>query len=131
MYTASTRSILVTVRPSYLAEESSPLENQFAWAYHVRIENQGDETVRLVSRFWRITDGLGRVKEVRGPGVIGENPVLQPGQAFEYRSWTPLPTPSGFMDGSYQMEHPGSGETFDVAIPAFSLDSPHQASSLH
>jgi len=125
MYTASTSSITVIVQPSYLEEESTPADNQFRWAYHVRIENQGSETVKLVSRYWRITDAMGRVQEVRGPGVVGEQPVLKPGQTFEYRSWTPLPTPSGIMVGSYQMERE-DGAMFDVAIPAFSLDSPYQ-----
>jgi ApaG protein len=125
MYSASTSSVTVIVQPSYLEEESTPADNQFRWAYHVRIENQGSETIRLISRYWRITDAMGRIQEVRGPGVVGEQPLLKPGQAFEYRSWTPLPTPSGIMVGSYQMERE-SGELFDVAIPAFSLDSPYQ-----
>src|ERR1700761_3960734 len=126
MYTASTRSITVTVNPSYLEEESTPAENEFRWAYHVRIENHGSGTVKLLSRYWRITDAFGRVQEVRGPGVVGEQPELQPGHAFEYQSWTPLHTPSGIMVGLYQMEERRSGELFDVDIPAFSLDSPYQ-----
>ncbi|HLG88255.1 MAG TPA: Co2+/Mg2+ efflux protein ApaG [Alphaproteobacteria bacterium] len=130
MYTASTDSITISVEPSYLEEESTPAENQFRWAYHVRIENQGGDTVKLVSRYWRITDALGRVQEVRGPGVVGEQPVLKPGESFEYRSWTPLPTPHGIMVGSYRMEREG-GEPFDVAIPAFSLDSPYQSVRLN
>ena len=130
MYTASTRSITVIVQPAYLEEQSSPAENRFVWSYHVRIENHGPETVRLVSRYWNITDALGRVQEVRGPGVVGEQPVLAPGESFEYRSGTPLPTPSGIMVGSYQMES-ADGETFDIAIPAFSLDSPHQTIRLN
>ena len=130
MYTASTDSITIIVEPSYLEEESTPENNQFRWAYHVRIENQGRETVKLVSRYWRITDALGRVQEVRGPGVVGEQPVLKPGESFEYRSWTPLPTPHGIMVGSYRMEREG-GEPFDVAIPAFSLDSPYQSVRLN
>ncbi len=126
MYTASTQSITVTVKPSYLEDHSSPSDNQFAWVYHVKIENHGKETVRLLSRFWQITDAQGRVQEVRGPGVVGETPTLKPGESFEYRSWTPLPTPSGIMVGSYQMEESDSGKLFDVAVPAFSLDSPYQ-----
>lgn len=125
MYTASTSSVTIIVQPSYLEDELTPADNQFRWAYHVRIENQSTDTIKLVSRYWRITDALGRVQEVRGSGVVGEQPVLKPGQAYEYRSWTPLPTPSGIMVGSYQMEREG-GELFDVAIPAFSLDSPYQ-----
>jgi ApaG protein len=92
----------------------------------VRIENHGRDTVKLLSRYWRITDARGRTEEVRGAGVVGEQPMLVPGQAFEYQSWTPLATPSGIMTGSYEMENSGSGERFDVAIPAFSLDSPYQ-----
>jgi ApaG protein len=96
----------------------------------VHIENQGGETVQLRSRHWRITDSLGRVQEVRGAGVVGEQPVLKPGETFEYTSGTPLPTPSGIMSGTYQMETP-AGERFDVAIPAFSLDSPHQTARIN
>jgi ApaG protein len=125
MYSQETRSIRITVQPMFLEGQSSPTENHFVWAYHVRIENTGAETVRLRTRYWRITDSLGRVQEVRGPGVVGEQPVLQPGASFEYTSGTPLATPSGIMAGSYQMETSG-GEAFDVAIPPFSLDSPHQ-----
>ncbi|HEU0155094.1 MAG TPA: Co2+/Mg2+ efflux protein ApaG [Stellaceae bacterium] len=125
MYSETTRSINVTVKPVYLEDQSSPAEDHYVWAYHVRIENQGGETVQLRRRHWKITDGHGRMQEVRGPGVVGEQPVLEPGQSFEYTSGTPLPTPSGIMVGSYEMET-RSGETFSVGIPAFSLDSPHQ-----
>ena len=126
MYTETTRSIQVTVQPIYLEEQSAPDEQRFVWAYHVRIENQGPETVQLRTRHWRITDGFGRIQEVKGAGVVGEQPMLGPGESFEYTSGTPLPTPSGFMVGTYQMET-RSGERFDIAIPAFSLDSPHQS----
>jgi ApaG protein len=125
MYSETTRSIKVTVKPIYLEDQSSPPENHYVWAYQVRIENCGGETVQLRSRYWRITDSRGQVQEVRGPGVVGEQPVLAPGEAFEYTSATPLPTPSGIMVGTYQMET-GGGESFSVRIPAFSLDSPHQ-----
>lgn len=125
MYQTTTRGIAVTVNPVYLEDQSSPADNYYVWAYQVRIENQGPQTVQLRTRHWRITDGRGQIQEVRGPGVVGEQPVLRPGQTFEYTSGTPLPTPSGIMVGSYQMESE-SGETFDVAIPAFSLDSPHE-----
>lgn len=125
MYTQTTRSITVTVQPVYLEDQSSPGENHYVWAYHVRIENAGRETVQLRHRFWRITDSYGRIQEVRGPGVVGEQPVLQPGESFEYTSGTPLAAPSGIMVGTYGMET-SAGESFDVAIPAFSLDSPHQ-----
>jgi ApaG protein len=130
MYSETTRSINVTVKPVYLEDQSAPDRNRFVWAYHVRIENRGGETVQLRNRHWKITDGRGQVQEVRGPGVVGEQPVLGPGESFEYTSGTPLPTPSGIMVGSYQMETPG-GESFWVRIPAFSLDSPHQAVRLN
>jgi ApaG protein len=123
MYTETTRSIRITVRPVYLDQHSSPDENHYVWAYHVRIENVGGETVQLRNRHWRITDALGRLQEVRGPGVVGEQPVLAPGESFEYTSSCPLATPSGFMVGDYEMETK-NGESFLVQVPAFSLDSP-------
>ena len=92
------------------------------------IENKGADTVQLLKRTWRITDGQGRTQQVHGAGVVGEQPTLDPGENFEYTSGTPLPTPSGFMEGAYHMVVTGSGESFDVAIPPFSLDSPHQLS---
>jgi ApaG protein len=130
MYSEITRDIRITVRPFYLEDQSSPEEMHFVWAYHVRIENQGPETIQLRNRYWRITDSMGRIQEVRGAGVVGEQPVLKPGEAFEYTSGTPLATPSGIMVGTYQMESE-KGELFDVKIPAFSLDSPHQAIRLN
>jgi ApaG protein len=130
MYSETTRSIKVTVEPVYLEDQSAPADNHYVWAYHVRIENQGRETVQLRRRHWRITDGLGRVQEVRGPGVVGDQPLLKPGESYEYTSGTPLKTPSGIMVGSYEMETP-HGESFAVAIPAFSLDSPHQSIRLN
>jgi ApaG protein len=125
LYSETTKSITVTVKPVYLEDQSSPDQNHYVWAYHVRIENRGGETVQLRRRHWRITDALGRVNEVRGPGVVGEQPVLHPGESYEYTSGTPLSTPSGIMVGSYEMET-GDGHSFAVAVPAFSLDSPHQ-----
>ena len=125
MYSETTRSITVTVRPVYLEQHSSPADNHYVWAYHVRIENGGNETVQLRNRHWRITDAMGRLEEVRGPGVVGEQPVLAPGESFEYTSGCPLPTPSGFMVGDYEMETRG-GENFLVRVPAFSLDAPQQ-----
>ena len=130
MYSETTREIRVTVKPFYLEDQSAPVEDHFVWAYHVRIDNTGADTVQLLTRHWRITDSLGRIQEVRGAGVVGEQPVLSPGQSFEYTSGTPLPTPSGIMAGSYGMESV-SGERFEVVIPAFSLDSPHQAVQLN
>lgn len=125
MYSQITRSIKVTVKPFYLEDQSSPADDHYVWAYQVRIENCGGETVQLRRRHWRITDNRGQMQEVRGPGVVGEQPVLRPGESFEYTSGTPLATPSGIMVGTYDMET-REGETFAVAIPAFSLDSPHQ-----
>ncbi len=129
-YAETTSAITITVEPYYLDEQSEPTESHFVWAYHVRIENNGKKTVKLMTRHWRITDSLGNVQEVRGDGVIGEQPVLMPGESFEYTSGTPLGTPSGIMAGSYQMET-DDGKSFDVTIPAFSLDSPHQAGMVH
>jgi len=125
-----TRSIRVSVEPLYLADQSSPSDDHYVWAYQVKIQNEGEVTVQLLNRHWKITDAMGRVQEVRGAGVVGEQPTLKPGEAFEYTSGTPLPTPSGIMVGTYEMETP-AGERFDVAIPAFSLDSPYQKRQLN
>ncbi|MFN3288747.1 MAG: Co2+/Mg2+ efflux protein ApaG [Sphingomonadaceae bacterium] len=122
-YAATTRGITVRVAPSYLPEQSDPAAGRWVWAYHIRIENGGDEPVQLISRHWIITDAQGRTQEVRGLGVVGEQPVIQPGASFDYVSGCPLTTPSGMMRGSYQMTL-GSGWPFEVEIPAFSLDSP-------
>jgi ApaG protein len=130
MYSETTRSIKVTVKPIYLEDQSSPGDNHYVWAYQVRIENHGGETVQLLRRYWRITDALGRIQEVRGAGVVGEQPVLEPGDSFEYTSGTPLATPSGIMVGSYKMVSE-SGELFEVRIPAFSLDAPGPRGSVH
>lgn len=130
MYNAATKGIEVTVKPFFLEDQSAPQDGHFVWAYWVRIENCGRETVQLRNRFWRITDGLGRMQEVRGAGVVGEQPVLKPGEAFEYTSGTPLATPSGIMVGTYEMETEG-GDLFDVSIPAFSLDSPHEGAKIN
>jgi len=127
-YTQTTRGVRVTVRAFYLEDQSQPDQGHHVWAYRVGIENTGTETVQLLRRTWLITDGLGRTQQVHGAGVVGEQPVLEPGESFEYTSGTPLPTPSGFMRGTYHMVVTSSGEPFDVAIPAFSLDSPHQPS---
>lgn len=128
-YSDTTRSIRVSVRAFYLADQSEPERSHFVWAYRVAIANQGGETVQLLKRTWQITDGLGRTQQVQGEGVVGEQPVLAPGQSFEYTSGTPLGTPSGFMRGAYHMVVTATGEAFDVSIPAFSLDSPHQPTS--
>jgi ApaG protein len=123
-YEATTRGIRVRVSPSFLDSDSSPTEGYYFWAYTVEIRNEGDTTVQLISRHWKITDSEGRTQEVRGPGVVGEQPTLPPGDSFRYTSGAPLRTPSGIMLGSYQMTGEG-GEMFDVVIPAFSLDSPY------
>ena len=123
MYSETTRAITITVRPFYLEEHSSPSDNHYVWAYRVRIENGGGESVQLRNRHWRITDSTGRLHEVKGPGVVGEEPVLAPGQSFEYTSSCPLSTPSGFMVGDYEMETE-AGERFLARVPAFSLDLP-------
>jgi ApaG protein len=122
MYHAVTRDIEVSVTPRYLAERSSPDNGYYFWAYTIEIKNGGSETVQLKTRHWKITDAHGRLQEVRGAGVVGEQPVLKPGESFEYTSGVPLPTPSGFMLGTYGMETL-TGESFDIAIPPFSLDA--------
>ena len=122
MYRAVTRNIEVVVTPRFVADRSSPENNYFFWAYTISITNKGTETVQLKTRHWRITDAHGRRQEVRGAGVVGEEPVLKAGEAFEYTSGVPLQTSSGFMTGSYGMVTV-AGEHFDVDIPAFSLDS--------
>ncbi|HYS51599.1 MAG TPA: Co2+/Mg2+ efflux protein ApaG [Burkholderiales bacterium] len=125
-YRAVTRQIEVTATPRFLPERSSPENGYFFWAYTITLTNRGAETVQLKTRHWRITDALGRLQEVRGAGVIGEEPVLKPGENFEYTSGVPLPTPSGFMTGTYGMVT-AAGEQFDIDIPAFSLDTPQRA----
>jgi ApaG protein len=124
MYHAVTRAIEVTVTPRFLAERSSPDNGYFFWAYTIAIANRGTQTVQLKTRHWKITDAHGRLQEVRGAGVVGEEPVLKPGETFEYTSGVPLPTPSGFMLGTYGMVT-SDGERFDIEVPAFSLDSAH------
>jgi ApaG protein len=123
MYRAVTREIEVEVTPQFLRERSSPADNYYFWAYTIAIANRSRHKVQLKTRHWRITDANGRLQEVRGAGVVGEEPVLEPGESFEYTSGVPLPTPSGFMTGSYGMIGAG-GERFDIAIPTFSLDAP-------
>ena len=130
MYRAVTRDIRVTVTPQYLADRSSAEDERFFWAYTIEIVNLGQDTVQLRARHWKITDAHGNLQEVKGPGVVGEQPVLKPGERFEYTSGVPLTTPTGLMAGTYQMVTEG-GENFDVEIPAFSLDSPHGKRVLH
>lgn len=130
-YSKTTRGIRITVRSFYLEDQSQPEENHYVWAYRVKIENNSRLAVQLLRRTWQITDARGRTQHVHGAGVVGEQPLLEPGESFEYTSGTPLETPSGFMVGAYHMVIPASGENFDVAIPAFSLDSPHQSGRVH
>lgn len=130
MYRAVTRGIAVEVEPFYLPERSDPEAGRYVWAYRVTIENQSDEFVQLLSRYWRITDGTGRVEEVRGAGVVSEQPELHPGDSFQYTSGCPLPTPSGIMVGFYTMRNE-RGELFEIDIPAFSLDLPGSARTVN
>ena len=130
MYRATTHEIQVTVKPRFMSERSAPDRGHFFWAYTITLTNLGRETVQLKTRHWRITDANGKLQEVRGAGVVGEQPVLKPGANYEYTSGVPLPTPSGFMTGSYGMVTE-SGEPFDIEIPAFSLDMPQQGRTIN
>ncbi|KAA5605577.1 Co2+/Mg2+ efflux protein ApaG [Roseospira marina] len=131
MYSAITHGIRVTVEPIFLEDQSEPDAAHFVWAYQVTIHNESDEAVQLMRRHWIITDANGAVQEVEGPGVIGVQPVLEPGEVFEYTSGCPLSTASGFMHGTYAMRRSESGDMVDVRVPAFSLDSPHGGHSIH
>jgi len=130
MYESETDNVCVRVMPNFLEDQSEHEDSVYFWSYTVEIENQGTHTIQLKSRYWCITDANGQVREVRGPGVIGQEPVIQPGKSFSYTSGAPLTTPSGFMKGSYQMEDE-NGDPFNVEIPAFSLDSPYANCSLN
>ncbi len=130
-YSATTRGVVVSVQAAFLPDHSDPDAGAWVWAYQVRIENQGTETVQLLRRTWRITDARGRTEVVEGPGVVGKQPRLAPGEAFEYTSGTPLGTASGFMAGAYHMVVSATGEAFDAAVPTFSLDGPSDARSVH
>lgn len=122
-YTAETEGVVVRVRPSYLAGQSDPAEGRWVWAYQIEIVNLSGGPVQLVARRWTITDAMGRVEEVRGPGVVGEQPLIEPGDSYAYASGCPLTTPSGSMVGAYFMQD-AEGRMFEAAIPAFSLDVP-------
>ena len=128
-YRAVTRQIEVKVTPRFLPDRSSPENGYFFWAYTITLTNFGGETVQLKTRHWRITDGLGRQQEVQGPGVVGEEPVLEPGESFEYTSGVPLPTPTGFMAGTYGMI--SGDKSFEIEVPAFSLDAPEAKRVVH
>ena len=123
MYEAITHQVKVTVEPTFDPERSDPDERRYFWRYAIEIVNLGDNPVTLMERHWRITDANGRQQEVRGPGVVGEQPTIAPGKSFKYTSGCPLTTPSGLMVGEYRMVDP-TGRIFDVSIPPFSLDFP-------
>jgi ApaG protein len=127
MYEAITRNIRVRVQPQFIEEQSDEDEGEFFWSYTIDIINEGVETVQLKSRYWRITDAAGRVEEVRGPGVVGETPVVKPGASYSYTSGCPLTTPSGIMFFMVS----GAGEAFAIDVPAFSLDSPYGRRSVN
>jgi ApaG protein len=124
MYEQETSGVMVRVEPQFLPDESSPDEGRYVWAYTIEIENRSPESVQLVSRFWKITDENGLTQEVRGAGVIGQQPTIPPGESFRYTSAAPLAAPSGVMSGAYSMQRE-NGEAFDIAVPLFALDSPH------
>ncbi len=124
MYRSTTRNIEVEVEPFYLDDRSEPEEGRYFWGYRITIVNNSDDAVQLMARYWRITDAVGRVEEVRGPGVVGEQPELNPGDSFQYTSGCPLRTSSGFMVGSYTMRTE-AGELFEIDIPPFPLDLPY------
>ena len=130
MYEKVTKGVRVRVTPAFVEEQSSPDEGYYFWSYTVDITNDGPVTVQLKTREWRITDARGKKEMVRGPGVVGQTPVLAPGQSFTYTSGCPLTTPSGIMIGSYQMQL-SDGTMLNVEIPGFSLDSPHAARSIN
>jgi ApaG protein len=121
---AVTKGIRVQVQSEYAAEKSRPAQNEWFFLYTVTISNEGPEPVQLVTRHWIITDGTGHIEEVRGPGVVGQQPTLQPGESFEYTSGCPLTTPFGMMEGTYQMVA-ASGEQFDAKIAPFTLSEPY------
>jgi ApaG protein len=129
-YERETRSIRVAVKPAYLDDQSDPDDDRYVWSYTVTIENKSAEPVQLLSRYWNITDGMGRVQEHRGAGVVGAQPVIAPGEKFQYTSGCPLETASGYMTGCYQMRS-ASGESFDAEIPDFLLESPYERRQIH
>lgn len=129
-YECITRGIRVQVDPMYLEDQSDPTESRHVWAYTVRIDNESDAIVQLKTRHWQITDAFGFTDLVDGDGVVGEQPIIRPGEGFEYTSGAPLATPSGLMVGRYGMTT-DAGEAFEVNIPAFSLDSPYELRQIH
>ena len=130
IYSKTTEDIEITVQPVYLEDQSVPDERHYVWAYHVRIKNNRSDVIQLRSRYWKITDSLGFSQEVQGEGVVGEQPLINASETFEYSSGTPLNTPSGIMMGHYTMKN-DAGIYINVEIPAFSLDSPHDIQVIH
>ena len=130
-FEATTDNVRVVVQTFWLDDQSEPDEHRYVWAYRIRIENQGTETVQLLRRSWRIVDGQGRIERVDGDGVVGEQPLIDASASFEYMSGAALETPTGFMGGTYHMICPASRQHFDVTIPVFSQDSPHHPTILH
>ena len=130
MYSKTTNNINVSVKSYYLEDQSKPDEQHYVWAYQITINNFSKQTVQLKKRYWEITESNGVKKEVSGAGVVGEQPILHPGEKFEYTSGAPLSTPSGFMEGYYEMETK-DGNKFDASIPLFSLDSPHSSKQIN
>ena len=129
-YELETKRIRVAVKPAYLDDQSDPDDDRYVWSYTVTIENRGAEPVQLLSRAWTIVDGTGRMQDIRGPGVVGAQPVIAPGESFQYTSGCPLETASGTMSGRYQMMS-ASGESFEAEIPAFLLESPYERRQIH
>jgi ApaG protein len=130
IYQEQTDGVVVAVSPEYLDDHSDPDESRYVWAYHVRIENRGAQPVQLLYRHWSIADGLGGTHDVIGDGVVGDQPILVPGESFTYSSGTPLATSTGFMSGRFHMIW-ADGQRFDVEVPAFSLDGPQHLSVVH
>ncbi|MEM7711018.1 MAG: Co2+/Mg2+ efflux protein ApaG [Pseudomonadota bacterium] len=125
MFERRTKDVIVRVEPEYLAEQSSPSDGRYIWAYTVEIDNQSPNDLRVTERYWHIADSRGQVQEVRGQGVVGEKPVVKAGEQFRYTSGAPLSAPSGMMSGSYRVES-DNGDAYDIAIPVFVLDSPYE-----
>lgn len=129
-YEERTDDIIVRVEPEFLPDQSSPSDSRFIWAYTVEIDNQSENDLTVIERFWQIADSRGQVHEVRGSGVVGERPLVKSGETFRYTSGAPLTAPSGMMRGSYRVESE-DGTCFDIAVPTFLLDSPHEAQFLN
>lgn len=125
LFEQRTKDVIVRVEPEFLAEQSSVSDSRFIWAYTVEIDNQGSKDLQVTGRFWQIADSRGQVQKVHGSGVVGEQPTIKAGEVFRYTSGAPLTAPSGMMLGTYRVEAP-DGESYDIEIPAFVLDSPHE-----